>query len=78
MIPKGTLGGRHDLLRLADHLVELYLRRAGKRQSNDPDGRAVDDERTDQDYRSTTLVSHELAQHWFGDYVQGATGPMFG
>ena len=29
------------------------------------------DERADQDYPSTNLVSHELGQHWFGDYVQG-------
>jgi len=29
------------------------------------------DERADQDYPSTDLVSHELGQHWFGDYVQG-------
>ena len=29
------------------------------------------DERADQDYPSTYLVSHELGQHWFGDYVQG-------
>ncbi len=29
------------------------------------------DERADQDYPSTSLVSHELGQHWFGDYVQG-------
>ncbi|MGB6877520.1 MAG: M1 family aminopeptidase [Candidatus Acidiferrales bacterium] len=29
------------------------------------------DERADQDYPSTGLVSHELGQHWFGDYVQG-------
>ncbi|HEV2617537.1 MAG TPA: M1 family aminopeptidase [Candidatus Acidoferrales bacterium] len=28
------------------------------------------DERADQDYPSTGLVSHELGQHWFGDYVQ--------
>lgn len=29
------------------------------------------DQRADQDYPSTGLVSHELGQHWFGDYVQG-------
>jgi aminopeptidase N len=29
------------------------------------------DERADKDYPSTNLVSHELGQHWFGDYVQG-------
>ena len=29
------------------------------------------DERADPDYPSTNLVSHELGQHWFGDYVQG-------
>ncbi len=29
------------------------------------------DARADQDYPSTNLVSHELGQHWFGDYVQG-------
>jgi aminopeptidase N len=29
------------------------------------------DERADRDYPSTILVSHELGQHWFGDYVQG-------
>ena len=29
------------------------------------------DERADQDYPSTNLVSHELGQEWFGDYVQG-------
>jgi aminopeptidase N len=29
------------------------------------------DERADQDYPSTTLVSHELGQQWCGDYVQG-------
>jgi aminopeptidase N len=29
------------------------------------------DERADQDYPSTNLVSHELGQHWFGDFVQG-------
>lgn len=29
------------------------------------------DGRADQDYPSTTLVSHELGQEWFGDYVQG-------
>jgi len=29
------------------------------------------DERADHDYPSTTLVSHELGQHWFGDLVQG-------
>lgn len=29
------------------------------------------DERADADYPSTDLVSHELGQHWFGDYVQG-------
>lgn len=29
------------------------------------------DSRADQDYPSTELVSHELGQHWFGDYVQG-------
>ena len=28
------------------------------------------DSRADQDYPSTELVSHELGQHWFGDYVQ--------
>ncbi len=27
--------------------------------------------RADADYPSTDLVSHELGQHWFGDYVQG-------
>lgn len=29
------------------------------------------DTRADADYPSTDLVSHELGQHWFGDYVQG-------
>ncbi len=29
------------------------------------------DERADRDYPSTDLVSHELGQHWFGDFVQG-------
>jgi aminopeptidase N len=29
------------------------------------------DARADADYPSTNLVSHELGQHWFGDYVQG-------
>jgi aminopeptidase N len=29
------------------------------------------DERADQDYPSTALVSHELGQHWTGDLVQG-------
>lgn len=29
------------------------------------------DERADADYPSTELVSHELGQHWFGDFVQG-------
>ena len=29
------------------------------------------DARADADYPSTGLVSHELGQHWFGDYVQG-------
>lgn len=29
------------------------------------------DERADHDYPSTNLVSHELGQHWFGDFVQG-------
>jgi aminopeptidase N len=29
------------------------------------------DTRADQDYPSTNLVSHELGQHWFGDFVQG-------
>jgi len=29
------------------------------------------DERADPDYSSIELVSHELGQHWFGDYVQG-------
>ncbi|MGH9735823.1 MAG: M1 family aminopeptidase [Candidatus Acidiferrales bacterium] len=29
------------------------------------------DERADHDYPSTNLVSHELGQQWFGDYVQG-------
>jgi aminopeptidase N len=29
------------------------------------------DERADQDYPSTSLVSHELGQQWCGDYVQG-------
>lgn len=29
------------------------------------------DERADQDYPSTGLVSHELGQHWFGNFVQG-------
>jgi aminopeptidase N len=28
------------------------------------------DERAEQDYPSTDLVSHEMGQHWFGDYVQ--------
>ena len=29
------------------------------------------DRRAEQDYPSTELVSHELGQEWFGDYVQG-------
>jgi aminopeptidase N len=29
------------------------------------------DERADPDYPSTNLVSHELGQHWFGDFAQG-------
>jgi aminopeptidase N len=29
------------------------------------------DERADLDYPSTSPVSHELGQHWFGDFVQG-------
>jgi aminopeptidase N len=29
------------------------------------------DQRADLDYSSTALVSHELGQHWFGDFVQG-------
>jgi aminopeptidase N len=29
------------------------------------------DQRADPDYPSTDLVSHELGQHWFGDFVQG-------
>jgi aminopeptidase N len=29
------------------------------------------DERAEADYPSTNLVSHELGQHWFGDFVQG-------
>jgi aminopeptidase N len=29
------------------------------------------DERADPDYPSTSPVSHELGQHWFGDFVQG-------
>jgi aminopeptidase N len=29
------------------------------------------DERADPDYPSTNLISHELGQHWFGDFVQG-------
>lgn len=29
------------------------------------------DARADRDYPSTNLVSHELGQQWFGDYVQG-------
>lgn len=29
------------------------------------------DQRAERDYPSTGLVSHELGQHWFGDYVQG-------
>jgi aminopeptidase N len=33
--------------------------------------RTLHDEHADQDYPSTNLVSHELGQHWFGDYVQG-------
>jgi aminopeptidase N len=33
--------------------------------------RTLHDERADQDYPSTNLVSHELGQQWFGDYVQG-------
>jgi aminopeptidase N len=33
--------------------------------------RTLHDERADQDYPSTNVVSHELGQHWFGDYVQG-------
>lgn len=32
--------------------------------------RTLHDARADQDYPSTNLVSHELGQHWFGDYVQ--------
>ena len=30
------------------------------------------DAKADADYPSTVLVDHELGQHWFGDYVQGA------
>jgi aminopeptidase N len=33
------------------------------------------DARADQDYPSTDLDSHELGQHWFGDYVQGRDWP---
>ena len=33
--------------------------------------RTLHDERADLDYPSTSLVSHELGQQWFGDYVQG-------
>ena len=33
--------------------------------------RTLHDERADQDYPSTSPVSHELGQHWFGDFVQG-------
>lgn len=33
--------------------------------------RTLHDERAEQDYPSTNLVSHELGQHWFGDFVQG-------
>lgn len=33
--------------------------------------RTLHDERADSDYPSTNLVSHELGQHWFGDFVQG-------
>ena len=33
------------------------------------------DARADQDYPSTDVVSHELGQHWFGDYVQGRDWP---
>jgi aminopeptidase N len=33
--------------------------------------RTLHDERADQDYSSTSVVSHELGQHWFGNYVQG-------
>ncbi|MFZ0146450.1 MAG: M1 family aminopeptidase [Candidatus Sulfotelmatobacter sp.] len=33
--------------------------------------RTLHDQRADQDYPSTNLVSHELGQQWFGDYVQG-------
>lgn len=29
------------------------------------------DSRAESDFPSTNLVSHELGQHWFGDYVQG-------
>ena len=29
------------------------------------------DQRADPDYPSTSFVSHELGQHWFGDFVQG-------
>jgi aminopeptidase N len=29
------------------------------------------EERADQDYPSTGLVSHELGQHWFGNFAQG-------
>jgi aminopeptidase N len=29
------------------------------------------DARAEKDYSSTILASHELGQHWFGDYVQG-------
>jgi aminopeptidase N len=29
------------------------------------------DQRADADYPSTGLVSHELGQHWFGNFVQG-------
>jgi aminopeptidase N len=33
--------------------------------------KTLHDQRADQDYPSTNLVSHELSQQWFGDYVQG-------
>ncbi|HEV2287578.1 MAG TPA: M1 family aminopeptidase [Candidatus Acidoferrales bacterium] len=33
------------------------------------------DARAEQDYPSTDVVSHELGQHWFGDYVQGYDWP---
>lgn len=33
--------------------------------------RTLHDARADEDYPSTNLVSHELGQHWFGDFVQG-------